>query len=471
MLRPLCVVIGWLGITALLVPDDALACGATCDVPEFWDLQMDADGKLGIVSNFGLIRQTEGDWFVVCEAAVGGGLITSAEFTPDGPIVSTTEGLFAETEAACGYERVDLGAPNAWSLAFESGNGSEYALVLGATGADEVQVLRLHRDGEPFDVLHTLPREDGYRQLSVQGDWLFATGYSFSPRIWRVAYAREPLPDPPTPSFVELEFPAEDDASTLEPVGYDPEQPEALLLEAQTPSNQPSELWRFDASTEELARAFVLEDTDTIVGYAVSGDHQFLAARQEQGGAIYRALRGSDDFEKLDVELPDLGCLRSAEGGLFVCGNDFTRDAPFIVARSTDDGQTWKPAMDLRELGTIDGCDGACSITVDWLLATYGPLSVGTGPPVGDAGVVDTTIPSRGLDIDAGSAAAGDDDDASDDDSVSKSGGCSVVDTSAGRPRGTSISVAGWLLFIWGSVRRRRHCRRHAVRTTSTRRV
>src|SRR5690606_2241222 len=56
----------WLAVVvalcALLSTRSAHACGATCDVPEYWDLQFSSEGDVSIVTNFGLILQREGDW-------------------------------------------------------------------------------------------------------------------------------------------------------------------------------------------------------------------------------------------------------------------------------------------------------------------------------------------------------------------------------------------------------------------------
>ncbi len=466
-----------------LLPDEARACGATCSIPEFWDVQLDPEGQLAIVSNFGLIRQTDRDWYLVCEAAIGEGFIISAESTRAGPFVSTTEGLYRETDAACGYAPVDLGEADAQPLAVaSSADGAEqFVLLLPSADSDEVAVSRLSAEAGPV-VLHRLPRDDGYRQLSVQADWLFATGYSFSPRTWRVAFASGATESEPAGartdasdvagstadagkpaatrdaaaagalSWSELEFAAEDD-STLEPLGHDPELPHALLLRAQTPSDEPAELHRFDARDGSLERIFVLEDTDDIVGYAVSGDYQFLAARQDVGGAVYRALRGSDGFEKMDVELPDLSCLVNVDGALIACGNDFTRSTPFILGRSEDFGSSWQPAMELSELGTIDGCADDCQTTLNWLLATYGALSVtGLAGDAGvDAGAVDTTVPARGLSLDAGSASSAAESDATVTDAETargRDGGCALaVPRTIGSPFGAWIALLGALLL------------------------
>ncbi len=446
----------------LLLPGEARACGATCSIPEFWDVQVDSEGQLAIVSNFGLIRQTDRDWYLVCEAAIGGGFIISAESTPAGPVVSTTEGLYRETDAACGYAPVDLGEADAQPLAVaSSSDGAEqFVLLLPTADSDEVAVSRLGAEGGPV-VLHSLPRDDGYRQLSVQADWLFATGYSFSPRTWRVAFVpgasesgpaaagtdasdagsataeageAAATPDAATAGarpWTELAFAAEDD-STLEPLGHDPDLPHALLLRAQTPSDEPAELHRFDARDGSLERIFVLEDTDDIVGYAVSGDHQFLAARADVGGAVYRARRGGDEFEKMDVELPDLSCLANVDGALIACGNDFTRSTPFILGRSDDFGRSWQPVMELWELGIIDGCADDCQSTLNWLLATYGALSVTalTGDAGADAGVVDTTVPERGLSLDGGTASPAIESDVTTADAETakaRDGGCALV--------------------------------------------
>lgn len=390
---------------ALLPTRSARACGAICDVPEYWDLQFSQAGDLSIVTNFGLILQQEGDWLLGCEAAVGGGLITSAVRTPRGHVVSTTEGLYREN-SDCDYSRVLLGVADDWPLAFASttidDRQHDFVLALDAQ-TDEISVAR-SIDEASYETLRTLPREQGYRQLSVAGPapWLFVSGQTFSPRVWHVAFSDGG--ERWTQASFEL-----DTELTLLPLGVDPESPE-LMLQVQTPSDEPGQLWSFDAVSAELTPHFVLPGSEAVVGFAALGSSWALASDDDERGKLYVASRGDADFELADSELPRLSCLRAFADELYVCGAEFTREAPFALARSADLGQSWQPLMAVADLGRIDACPGACDDTVNWLHATYGSLAVGgLSPSPSDAGSGQLSsggVPSRpgivATDLDAG---------------------------------------------------------------------
>jgi hypothetical protein len=345
---------------------------------------------LSIVTNFGLLLQRDDGWLMVCEAAVGGGLITRGVRTDLGHFVSTTEGLFLEQDD-CEYAGVQLGIGDDWPLAFTSttldDQQLDFVLVLDQE-TDEISAAR-SRDGGDFEVLQTFPREDGYRQISASGSgpWLFATGQTFSPRVWHVAWSDG------GDEWDKASFDVDDTESTLIPLGSDPDEPQRLLLLAQTPSDQPGQLWLFDGDSAELEPIFTLPGTQTLVGFAATKSSWLLAANDDEQGKIYAAPRGSTDFEPREAVLPLVSCLRVFDGEPYVCGADFTRYAPFVLARSDDEGESWQSVMALEELGRVDTCSTSCDDTIQWLHATYGPLSVGGVFLPGDAGVADAGPP------------------------------------------------------------------------------
>lgn len=389
-----------------LTPETALACGAICDVPEFWDVSFDAASEPVVVSNFGLIRRSAAAWTLVCEAAVSPGFVTGGVLTSRGPVVSTTEGLYRETDGWCGYSPFELGADDVWPLAFShvetAAESVQVALVLdGDSGALEVVGRRTsgsEGDGV-FETLTSFAGDSGYRSIDAFGEpaRLFVTGHTFSPRVFHLAYSLDA-----GTSWQQRSFDFEGREHTLAPLGPDPERPDALMLGAQVPSDEPAVLWRFDAATDSLAPVFTLGARDRIAGLAVAGEHWFLAARGErdgsqpdgaqlegvQRGGIYRAPRGSDAFERLPAALPPLRCLRSRGDALYACGDDFTRGVPWILGRSRDGGESFEPVMRLGELGRLAICSEVCELTQSWLTSVYGLLLVeGEGPEsAADAG-------------------------------------------------------------------------------------
>lgn len=435
-----------------LLPDAALACGAICDVPEFWDVSFDAASEPVVVSNFGLMRRGDAAWTLVCEAVVSPGFVTGGVVTSRGPVVSTTEGLYRETHGWCGYSPFELGAEDLWPLSFghvETAAASvQVALVLAAEpGALEVVARRTSGleggEGEAaFETLTTFAVDSGYRSIDVFGDpvRVFVTGHTFSPRVFHLAYSLDA-----GASWQQRSFDWTSSEHTLLPLGPDPERPNALMLGAQVPSNDPAVLWRFDAGTDELAPVFTLGARDRIAGLAVAGEHWFLAARGErdgiQRGGLYRAPRGSDAFERLPVDVPPLRCLRSRGDALYACGDDFTRGVAWILGRSRDGGSSFEPVMRLGELGRLAICSDVCELTQSWLTSIYGSLLVeGDGSETADAGISSggTEGPWRDLGSDpisARDAAPGDTAEARDTE---------VSSVGASRVRSSGCAVAAW---------------------------
>jgi hypothetical protein len=165
------------GVAALLVaigsPRDARACGATCATPEFWDVQFGADAALSVVSNFGVLHETQLGFELVCEQAIGSGLITEGALESSGYVVAMTDGLYEQAGDVCEYRRVDLAAGDDWPFAFQvaptstPGETERWALVLDRD-ADELSVVR-SRAGGSFEPQATFPTALGLRRLSVAG--------------------------------------------------------------------------------------------------------------------------------------------------------------------------------------------------------------------------------------------------------------------------------------------------------------
>jgi hypothetical protein len=452
-----------------------LACGATCDVPEFWALHVDEDDQLTVVSNFGLLQQRGNTFHLACEQAVGAGFITGAEPGADGTVVSTTDGLRRQTESACEFAPLSLGAGDEWALSFTSfthaDDVKQYAAVLDQV-VDEVSIVERAGTGV-FRSLGSFARESGLREVTAFGHptSLFVTGQTHSPKTWHVATLEPASFDQADSGALDsglagagewsvASFPLDGGEQSLDPLGGDPESPGRLLLRAQSLSDQPSAVWSFDAASGELSHGFTLDEAEATVGFAAQGEYWFLAARGEAGGAIYRADRGSMDFEKLPGDLPRLNCLAATDESLFVCGDDFTRGAQFVVGQSGDHGESWQAVMRLGELGVIEACDADCDVTQNWLHATYGQLALGDAAVQGDGSLG----PGLGRGNGAGppADAAKSDERGESTETVRSGGGCSL-----GASRGAaSPTLALW--FVCGivlqtaTVRRRldRHRRR-----------
>lgn len=81
--------------------------------------------------------------------------------------------------------------------------------------------------------------------------------------------------------------------------------------------------------------------TGSMLGFAVSPDGSRIAFGGPSDG-LYVGDRGATTFEQRDPNLP-VACLAWSTTGLFACGSDFVNG--FTVAKTTDEGSTWKPVM------------------------------------------------------------------------------------------------------------------------------
>lgn len=355
-----------------LVTTPARACAGPCATPELWQASV-AESETFVLTNFGLLRGTEGQpWQLICEETIGG-LVYKAEMDARSRVVLTDRGLFDQSGAACEWGNGAAGIGVDWIADFSlSRDGDQaaqegFALAIDAV-ADQTQLLRAPV-GEPFELLHLFDRSAGYGQVSSAGSppSVFVSGYTYQPRAWHVAFSLDGSVD-----FDEASIEQPEGATSVIAVAADPIFSHKLYLTLQTPSTEPWQLLVFDADTQELSTVLTLAGVESFGGLAFTDDAIWVAGRDMAGASLYRASRDGSDFSRVVSGLPPLACLAERDGALYACAAFVTRDTPFLVGRSWDGGETFEPILTLEDLGKVTSCGAECDSTQSWMESLFG---------------------------------------------------------------------------------------------------
>lgn len=443
------------------------ACAGPCASPEIWDVRQVGD-ELSVTTNFGLLSQVNGDWQLICEETTPG-LFLKTQLAPGARYVSTTEGLVFQPSASCEFLLVDVAQNeeddqvSAWLVDFvlpdqtQGQNTPAFGMLLNQS-ADTVEILR----GDAvsgFDPVVSFAIDAGYDRLFGFGSpaVLYALGYTFGPRTFRIAFS---LDGGNVWTEVAPQVDAED--ATFEGLQVNPMAPTQLLLSKSTLTGDADELWLFDAETQDMRPLFTLSGGASLVDSTASGGRLFVAGAEATPdgsiGSLYAGTLADLNFEVLQDRAPGFACLHAHDDLLYACNNDSTRNSEFLVASSDDDGQTWRPVLQLSELGSMPSCAvETCKTTLDWLHSTFGVLS--------DAGASaeaspNASSPDGGLPVADSPSDVGSDTLESGQGSVSPN---SISQSSASAEAATcglGLSVrndrphwAWWLLLVLGAIR------------------
>ncbi len=438
-------VVGCVGLFTV----EADACGP-CTDPLLLELEQGSSG-LVVVSNFGLLEKTDDAWRVICEEHIGG-LILDVDSDQERTFVSSDTGLHVQDGDLCGWVSGPASASNDWFVSFSAAPSADdeprvpYALVV---DPDTDELLVQVSDGDQMNTIGRFPNDVGYRDILAAGNpaGIFVAGYSFNPRTWNLGYSTDggETWDQATPEIA-------DEYSTAVVRLIDPEHPEAVFVEVETPVGQADELWLFDATVGEAELLLTLEDGELMTGIALGTDAVWVAGSRRGGGSIYKAARGDLSFTRVSDSAPVTDCLTEADGMLYACVNDFTASSQYIIGVSDDEGVSWAPYLTLREFGQLETCGKDCEATVQWLQSAYG------ASPATDAGA---TPSERDETADAGDDDDGEvtiesDADEGDAEPPKKGGGgCTLSYLGMASSKRISLFNAGAGLLALGLMRRR----------------
>lgn len=392
-----------LAVLALLTSASSAraTCSGPCLEPEMKHV-LQVDGQPTVLTNFGLLSDAGSSFHLVCEESMGG-LLLDLKADSGGVYASTSGGLTRRAEDQCTWTSAHAGATTDWFLDFTlpslpGGAPAAERFALGvATFSKDLHVQRAVGT-DAFETVKEFAPASGYRTLVSGGDpaHVYVSGYTFLPRTWNLAISEDN-----GDTWREVSPDVDNTVATMVLLGIDPEHPEHLLLKRQIDVTA-RELWRFNAATDNAELLFSVAEDETIVDLVMNGNTWVLAASNGATGTLYQSDDSGETFRVLQEDGPPYACFSQVNAAWYACVNDYSRDSDFIVGVSEDSGASWEPWLTVADLGRIRACEGPCTLTLNWLVASYGVLSA-VPPGDSDAGATPGTgVQDAGTGSDAG---------------------------------------------------------------------
>lgn len=396
----------------------SLACGGPCNSPELWSV-LPAGETPVVVSNFGLLSPSDGDWQLTCEETIGD-IILSVKSNGSQLVASTETGLYLSTANACGYTPGPQSPTSSWffdfAIAEDSNVEAPHLLGLVSDAASSSIHLEATTEGS-FERVHSFGSSTAYRRLEAAPDFstVVVAGYASQPRRWKVARSIdfgatwsefEPSVDTPAPSIALL--------------GFNPGNADHIYFQVHGTPERAAELWVFDAQAETSTKLWTAPPTEALSGFVILNEQLWLTTRGTTSGGLYRSDVANPSQLSLLTNGPPLACLGRVAEALFACSTDYTAESPFLLARVDSDTLGFTPVLTVQDLGQVSACGAECQTTHEWLKTLYGALGGGdTGTSGEDPN--DTQPPRR------------------------KDGGCTVNGSSPAIP----VWLAFALFFVW----------------------
>lgn len=332
-----------------------MACSGPCNQPAILSVSLAESGPL-IQTNFGLLRSTADGWFIECEEVIGG-LLLVADSARQWIVASTDHGVFI------GDEQCD------WRPGFENVG---WMLDVLLTSSGDVYGLWLDRDSAGYAVLHhvegsapttvgVFAAETGLVSFQPGGDVPTVLGKSAEAgqlSLYTLAEDAENWPTLPVSMNV-----AGYDWRVLPDTGLAPNE---LWLKRTSLSSATEEVWLVDVSSGQATSVFAMPDDRTLVGIATLGERTYVAGAGSPTSTLFTWERGQEPEPLAQIDTR-LSCLTAVDDRLMACGADFSRDSPWLVASSQDEGVTWTPLLRLTDLPGAESCGEICESTTAWL--------------------------------------------------------------------------------------------------------
>ena len=406
---------GW-GPPGAGLPADTLACHARPDLLhgpcEFLDsvnvLMGPADGDITLVANFGLLRRDPaGALRYGCEEALGG----------------------LAWRSRLGL-RGDLLVAGAHGVLVHGGGGAcrDQPTLVPLQGLDVVDLV-VQPDGAGGGRIWALTSTPPAVHISEDGGRSFTPSFAF-------AAGEQPLKLMLAPGQSNVLYVAGDDQPEglllmrsadggrsftrpaggqrppgipLDLLGVSAGDPDSLFvaMRARAPDGLGGhdELWRSRDGGRTWQRRLALPESEGLGGFAFSGAATiYLAVREQLFGAAPAPARlfvSNDAGETWQPPIPSGGsgpryrCLATRGPLLYACAGGEPNGDSFLLGVSSDGGRSWSPVMKVEELAGAEPClRGSCTVTTEWLCATYGRCE---GRPTFDAGAFgDAAAPENG---------------------------------------------------------------------------
>ena len=158
--------------------------------------------------------------------------------------------------------------------------------------------------------------------------------------------------------------------------GVDPTDPDRVFVRSYSPGG------RLYVS-EDGARSWTLVTSDDLplTAFALSPDGQLVAVGGQSGLRILKRAPGDGGtgYDLIRDTATPVSCLAWTVAGLYACGDE--RSAGFTVGLSTDQGATFEPRLELRQV-TAAACGSGAACADSWC-ATATIIGASCGPDAG----------------------------------------------------------------------------------------
>lgn len=375
---------------------------------------------LWLRTTYGLVTSADGgaSWDLICETGVGysGRQDVMVAATVNGKVfVAAEEGLFVTADNGCGWSaNPDIGANYVRDIAVESDGRHVLALVLlpGDTSYDLV-IFRSDAEGEHFAVVGAPLSSNSIgetidsaasdpRRLYVTSAPLYLVGADGGAVpddavLFRSSDGGETWQALPIPgasrtnrAFIAAVHPTNPDVVYIRVQSTRPDgKGESFLLYTDDAGRSFREIFRGPADL--LGFSLSADGNEVLVGLGDPFDPAGLRTADPAAFGVYRA--APPDFSFARRFSGHVGCLTRSSAGLFVCGNNLPTE--FVLALSTDDGQTASPILELGHVrGPLNCGDTGRICRPEWPATCALVDSCASGGP--DAGASTTTTSDSG---------------------------------------------------------------------------
>jgi MYXO-CTERM domain-containing protein len=396
------------------------------------------EDHLVVRSTYGILRTNDGgkSWGWTCEEAVG----FSSSFDP--MIVITRSG----TLLAGLFRGLVVSADNACDWSFYPDLEDEFVIDVSTERGDPsraVGFLSSSIDGDTFknQVWETADDGASWSMMGVDLDdaligltvdvapsdaaRLYVSG-RFGPPDYQGALLRT---DDRGLAWQRFDVPGSNDKNLPFLGAIDPDDPDRVYVRLDGEERDTLVMTRNGGADWET----LFEGEGSLEGFALSPDGTKVAVGGKDDG-LWMADTTTLEFERVS-DLHVL-CLTWTAKGLYACAQQFVDG--FEVGVSTDDGQTFRPLLELSEVCPLE-CDKATS-TGQKCGAAWGPIALTIGSTCGTEGAG-----GSGSSSSSGSGSGGD---------PGAGGGCSCATTSGRGAEAIALGALG--VFVLAARRRRR---------------
>ncbi|HMJ14627.1 MAG TPA: hypothetical protein VK524_24620 [Polyangiaceae bacterium] len=355
-------------------------CAGLCEAPRLEQVIVSAEAdRLLVRTNFGLLAREGRGWVHFCYEQLGGSVYGIAGH-PNGAAIVTADGILQSSGSVCEWTPAGAGLSGEWvvDLASVPRRPSDMvALAMDPLG-HSYSVQHSSDGAATFEPGTQVPDDVTYTQVLPSGRAplnFYLGGHTFSPRAFRISHSEDGVAW--QTSVHESDALAAIDFKLLGAAEDDP----SLLFGLRTSDGAGDSVFRSQNFGRDLAEVLTLDAAEKLVGFAFGKDSTeiYVAGQSRTASSLYKSSDAGETFAPLGQALPRLSCLTYANGALFACSAELAVEAPFLVARSEDEGRTWQPLLGWADLESAVPCSAEeCRETTHALCELYGLCAAAT---------------------------------------------------------------------------------------------